>query len=66
LPVLDGELICDAIVGEPKRRIGRVRLRGDQAGIVLIKARSGHVIGIENLHFSVPASDSVQLETTAG
>lgn len=31
--------------------------------IVLIKDRSGHVIGVEKLHFSVPAFDSVFLET---
>jgi hypothetical protein len=35
-------------------------------GIVLIKARSGQVIGVEKLYFSVPALDSVRLETTGG
>ena len=35
-------------------------------GIDLIKARSGQVIGVEKLHFSVPALDSVLSETTGG
>ena len=35
-------------------------------GIVLIKALSGQVIGVEKLHFSVPALDSVRVETTGG
>ncbi len=35
-------------------------------GIVLIKARSGQVIGVENLHFSVPTLDSLLLHTTDG
>jgi hypothetical protein len=35
-------------------------------GIVLIKARSGQVIGVAKLHFSGPGLDSVRLETTGG
>lgn len=35
-------------------------------GIVLIKARSGQVIGVEKVDFSVSALDSVRLETTGG